>query len=216
MPVINGRYYMNPQYGQALERDRSVDEEQRRVHGDPQPSWLDHFLDFAQTPGVKQAEPTQQKRSEMQAQTKKVTDETIGNLIYNETSGLRPTSHTGKGSLQNLHDGRVGTGTVSKTLDSNGQKLGKPLTASTQLTTQEAKAVRSYDPAKHAYEDSQTAASEAPRDKKGPRHFYLDHGQSKPRWAEGKEPKQSYGPFRNDAGGGDVPKGAKVWIRVYD
>ncbi len=216
MPVINGKHYMNPQYGKALERDRIADEEHRRLHGEPEPSWLDHLLGFAEKPSTKQVEATQQKRSELQAQSQRVTDETIGNTIYNETSGLRPTSHTGKGSLQDLHEARVGTGTVSKTLDSNGQKLGKPLTASTQLTTQEANAVRSFDPAKHAYEDSRTAASEAVRDKNGPRHFYLDHGQSKPRWAEGKEPKQSYGPFRNDAGGGDVPKGAKVWIRVYD
>jgi hypothetical protein len=38
---------MNPQYGKALERDRLADEEQRRVHGEPQPSWLDHHLGFA-------------------------------------------------------------------------------------------------------------------------------------------------------------------------
>jgi len=216
MPVINSRYYMNPQYGKALERDRIADEEHRRVHGDPQPSWLDHFLGFAEKPGVKQAEPTRQKRAEMQEQAKKVTDQTIGNLIYNETSGLRPTSHSGKGSLQDLHEARVGAGTVAKTLDANGHKLGAPLTVTTQLTSKEKKAVQSYDPAKHAYEDSQAAAKKATGDKNGPTHFYLDHGQRKPLWTEGKEPKQNYGPFRNVAGGGAIPKGAKVWIRVYD
>src|SRR5216683_1824365 len=46
MPVINGKHYMNPQYGQALERDRLADEEHRRVHGEPEPSWLDHHLGF--------------------------------------------------------------------------------------------------------------------------------------------------------------------------
>lgn len=207
---------MNPHYGNALERDRIADEERRSVHGEPQPSWLDHFLGFAQKPGVTQVGKSRQKQSELQAQTKTVADETVGNIIYNETAGLRPTVHTGKGSLQDLHEARVGAGTVAKTLDSNGQKLGKPLTAPTQLTSQEAKAVRTYGPAKQAYEDSQIAASKAPRDKNGPRQFYLDHGQRKPNWVEGKEPKESYGPFRNDAGHGDVPKGAKVWIRVYD
>jgi hypothetical protein len=82
MPVINGRYYMNSQYGKALERDRIADEEHRRMHGAPQPSWLDHFLGFAEKPGAKQAEPTRQKRAGMQEQTKKVADQTIGNLIY--------------------------------------------------------------------------------------------------------------------------------------
>src|ERR1700693_2781508 len=216
MPVINGRYYMNAQYGNALERDRIADEEHRRVHGEPEPSWLDHFLGFAEKPSVKQAEQSQQRRSEVRAQTKRVADETIGNIIYNETSGLRPTSDTGKGSPQDLHDGRVAAGAVAKTLDANGEKLGKPLTVTRQLTSKEGKAVRSYDPARHAYEDSQAAAKRATGDKNGSTHFYLDHGQRKPSWAEGKQPKESYGPFRNVAGGGDVPKGAKVWIRVYD
>jgi hypothetical protein len=148
--------------------------------------------------------------------TKQASDDAVGNLIYNETSGLRPTSETGEGSPQNLHEARVAAGTVAKTLDANGKKLGKPLTVATQITSKEAMAVRSYDPAKHAYEDSQTAASKASRDRNGPTHFYLDHGQPKPRWADGTTPKQSYGPFQNVAGGGDVPKRAKVWIRVYD
>jgi hypothetical protein len=221
MPLINDRYYANPQYGSALERDRAADGEFRRAHGEPKPSWLDHFLGFADGSDTNQAKPSQpsqprKNQSQLQAKTKVVTDDRIGNLIYNETSGLRPTSETGKGSPQDLHEARVGAGTVAKNLDSKGQKLGKPLTAPTELTRKEAKAVRNYSPAKHAYEDSQAAASKASGDKSGPTHFYLDHGQGKPKWAEGKAPKQSYGPFRNDAGHGDVPKGAKVWIRVYD
>lgn len=47
MPIVNGRYYMNPQYGAALERARAADEEYVRVNGAPQPSWLDRFLGFA-------------------------------------------------------------------------------------------------------------------------------------------------------------------------
>jgi hypothetical protein len=207
---------MNPQYGKALEHDRIADEEHRRVHGVREPSWLDHFLGFAEKPSLKQAEQSEEKPSELQAQTKRVADEAIGNIIYNETSGLRATTDAGKGSPQDLHDGRVGAGTVAKTLDANGKKLGKPLTVTTQLTGKEGEAVRSYDPARNAYEDSQAAAKRATGDKNGPTHFYLDHGQRKPSWAEGKQPKESYGPFRNVAGGGDVPKGAKVWIRVYD
>jgi hypothetical protein len=216
MPLINDRYYANPQYGRAVERDRTADEEFRRAHGDAKPSWLDHFLGFAEKTDTKQTKQTQQNHSQGQAHAKGVTDDTIGNLIYNETAGLRPTSETGEGSPQNLHEGRVAAGTVAKTLDANGKKLGKPLTVTTQLTSKEAKAVRSYGPAIHAYEDSQTAASKATGDKNGPAHFYLDHGQPKPKWAEGTTPKQSYGPFQNVAGGGDVPKGARVWIRVYD
>jgi len=55
MPIINGRYYMNAQYGRGLERARAADEEARRLHGEPKPSWLDHFLGF-----VTQSATTQQ------------------------------------------------------------------------------------------------------------------------------------------------------------
>ena len=48
MPEINGRYYMNPQYGRAVERERIADEEHRRVHGEPEPSWHDYHYGFAE------------------------------------------------------------------------------------------------------------------------------------------------------------------------
>ncbi|MBZ5697135.1 MAG: hypothetical protein LAN18_01160 [Acidobacteriia bacterium] len=215
MPLINGTYYMNPQYGLGLERAKAADADFRRLNGESGPSWLDHFLGFLPT-AAEQTRERGRKQAQEHAQSDRTSDETVGNVTYNETAGLRETSKTGKGSSQDLHEARVGTVGVLKNLDANGQKLGKPLTAPTHLTTQEAKAVRNYGPAKHTYEDSQTAASKASGDRNGPTHFYLDHGQPKPRWTKGKEPKQSYGPFRNDAGDGDVPKGAKVWIRVYD
>jgi hypothetical protein len=42
MPIINGRYYMNPQYGAALERAREAGAEQ----DDRGATWLDRFLGF--------------------------------------------------------------------------------------------------------------------------------------------------------------------------
>jgi hypothetical protein len=54
MPVINDRYYMNPQYGKTLERDRTADAENTRAHGLPQPSWLDYHLGFAEKPPSRQ------------------------------------------------------------------------------------------------------------------------------------------------------------------
>src|SRR4029077_5203928 len=45
MPMVNGRYYMNPQYGLALERDREAGAEK----GDQEPTWLDHFLGLVPT-----------------------------------------------------------------------------------------------------------------------------------------------------------------------
>jgi hypothetical protein len=51
VPMINGRYYMNPQYAATLERVRTVDEESVRANGTPQPSWLDRFLGLVPTGG---------------------------------------------------------------------------------------------------------------------------------------------------------------------
>ena len=53
MPVINGRYYMNPQHGVALEKARA-EEESLRLNGAPQPSWLDRFLGLVPTDDVRQ------------------------------------------------------------------------------------------------------------------------------------------------------------------
>jgi hypothetical protein len=49
MPIINGRYYMNPQFGAALVRARAADDESVRLNGAPQPSWLDRFLGLVPT-----------------------------------------------------------------------------------------------------------------------------------------------------------------------
>lgn len=129
---------------------------------------------------------------------------------------MRPISSTNDGNTQDLHEGRTAIASVAKNLDADGKRLGKPLTAPTRLSSREAKAAEHPGPAKTAYEDSQIAAQKAVGDKNGPEKFYLDYGQTKPSWTKDKQPTQSYGPFRNSAGGGDVPKGAKVWIRVYD
>jgi|GEM_PF-4495928 len=55
MPVINDKYYMNPQYGKAVERDLLFREADRRAHGEQQPSWLDYHLGFAEKPPRGQA-----------------------------------------------------------------------------------------------------------------------------------------------------------------
>jgi hypothetical protein len=215
MPIINGTYYMSPQYGVGLERAKAADAEFRRVRGEREPPWLDHFLGLLPT-AAEQARQSRRKQTQEQAQRERTTDETVGNIIYNETAGLRPTSNTEKGSSQDLHQARVRAADVIKNLDTSGKKLGTPLTAPTQLTTREAKAVANAGPARDAYEDSQTAARTASGDRNGPKQFFLDYGQPKPSFARGRKPKESYGPFRNAAGGGDVPKGKNVWIRLYD
>jgi len=238
VPMINGRYYMNPQYGAALGRARAADDESVRLNGAPQPSWLDHFPGLV--PSADEQEQLNQRDSNSSDIFREISDSgdafepeaqnvpagaepfrppaddaTGGNSVYNETSGLRPTSPTGAGSAHDLSNARVGVAGVTKNRDAAGTGVGKG-TAPGRLAKSEANATKTYPPAKQAYEDSHAAAGKASGGPEGPQSFYLDHGQPKPRWAEGKEPRASYGPFRNVAGRGDVPKGANVWIRVYD
>jgi hypothetical protein len=236
MPIINDRYYMNPQYGAAMERARAADMESARVNGLPQPSWLDRFLGFAPQEELehnynrirndsnnsplrllsagKTAE-AQRSRPSSHESRPPADNTTVGNSVYNETSGLRPTAPSGAGSAQDLSDARAGLAGVIKNRDARGTTVGQG-TAPGQLTKSEAGAVKTYPPAKRAYEDSHVAAGKVSGNPAGPQHFYFDHGQGKPPWAQGKEPKESYGPFRNEGGGGDVPKGATVRIRIYD
>lgn len=128
-----------------------------------------------------------------------------GNIVYNETGGLRPEQKDGSGSSQNLHDARVA---VSDVID-NRKKAGvKGGVASDSVSSKERN--------NSQYKDAQSAASEAARSPDrtgGSTEFYLDYGQPKPSWANGTA-TTSYGPFRNAAGGGDVPKGADVRIII--
>jgi hypothetical protein len=54
MPLINGTYYMNPQYGRGLERAKAADAEVRSIRGEPEPSWLDLFLGLVTEPPAAQ------------------------------------------------------------------------------------------------------------------------------------------------------------------
>lgn len=54
MPIINDRYYASPQYGRGLESARAADAESRRMHGEEEPSWLDHFLGLVPAAAEKQ------------------------------------------------------------------------------------------------------------------------------------------------------------------
>jgi hypothetical protein len=93
MPVINGKYHMNPQYRSALERDRIRDLEFARLHGEPEPSWLDHFLGFADKAITSQTAAAGRNANDARrSASTQAADRAIAALVYNETSGLRSTS----------------------------------------------------------------------------------------------------------------------------
>ncbi len=136
----------------------------------------------------------------------------LTNVIYNETAGLRGP----------LFDARVAIGYVGMNREATGVPLGRG-TASTTLTVNEATAIQNGVPsAVQAYNESSTAAQHVLSNPKGDptggaQHFFQyapGVNQPIPRWAQGT-PRLTFGPFRNVAGGGDVPKGASVYIQVF-
>ena len=152
----------------------------------------------AETDSSETAADQQQNQQEDQQQT-------TGNIVYNETGGLRPKAKDGSGSSQDLHDSRVAVADVVDNRNKAGAKGG---VASDAVSAKERNNPQ--------YKDSQAAASEAansPDRTGGSTHFYLNYGQPAPSWANGKV-TTSYGPFVNAAGGGDVPKGADVRIVI--
>ena len=129
----------------------------------------------------------------------------VGNIVHNETGGLRPEAKEGSGSSQDLHNAKVAISDVVKNREKSGVNGG---VASDKVSSKERNTSQ--------YKDAQQAAAQAARSPDvtgGSKHFYLDYGEKAPSWAAGKE-TTTYGPFKNAAGGGDVPKGAVVKIII--
>ena len=150
----------------------------------------------------------QQKQSAQssaaQGQAQNTNTRQVGNVVHNETGGLRPKAKEGSGSSQDLHNAKVAVADVVKNREKAGNNGG---VASDKVSSKERNTPQ--------YKDSQKAAAEAARSDVtgGSTHFYLDYGQKPPSWAAGKE-TTTFGPFKNAAGGGDVPKGADVKIII--
>ncbi|HEV2399838.1 MAG TPA: hypothetical protein VGS27_23055 [Candidatus Sulfotelmatobacter sp.] len=226
MPFINGRHYANPLYGQAVERTRegeSGDEFNDEVVGSGAydgPELADSVVTFGtndeagqpdfQLDGIERHARAKQHPAHRQGHQTAKSAHQVANSIYNETSSLRSVTERGPGSADELHDARTHIERIAH--------FGKATVASDVLSPPEAaRAIKSYPPARAAYEDSQRAAREAfvgPDPTGGATHFYLDYGQKPPSWAAGKTPVAVFGPFKNVAGGGDVRKGAMVKIVI--
>lgn len=130
MPVINGRYYMNPQYGAALERARAADEESIRADGAPQPSWLDRFL------GLVPTDEEQQQISQVDSNSSDIFREPAGNGNANvEADQNQPAS--GEGSQSNL-DRRAGISAATAAHDGDTSMPYTPGHATCNLFVQKA------------------------------------------------------------------------------
>jgi RHS repeat-associated protein len=87
-------------------------------------------------------------------------DPRVAAIIYNETSGLRPTGATAKGSASDLHEARVW---IAHVVQNGGSFQGLD-----RLTSQERKDIKRNPDAKAAWEDACTAAAEAAEAKSDP------------------------------------------------
>lgn len=130
----------------------------------------------------------------------------VANIVLNETAGLRPSSTQGSGSAEDLRNATIGMAHVVDNRKNAGMHRG---VASDK--------VRSAERETQQYRDAQTAAAEAngsPDTTNGARNYVLDYGQKMPRWVAKMQTVRSFGPFVNQSGGGDVPRGAEVMIRI--
>lgn len=157
--------------------------------------------------------PATQKRGKQVAiQTNVAVKDKTARIIFNETSGLR----AAKGAADDLHDARVAM--AHALLNASGMSH-PPSTVTDILTRASARSILTDPAAKAAWSDSLAAAREAaksPDDTEGAVHFLLDYPDANhPNWATDDRETAHYGPFINDAGGGDVPRGAAVTIRTY-
>ena len=149
-----------------------------------------------------------------QRQTSPAPTDPLANRIYNESSGLRTSAPQGPGSAEDLHNARLHMAQVIRNREAARIHGG---VAPDRLRKEEAEALRTYPPAREAFQDSQRAAQRArtePDRTAGATHFYLDYGEKRPDWAVGKRPVAVFGPFLNEAGGSKIPRGANVKIVV--
>ncbi|MFZ0883127.1 MAG: hypothetical protein WAN14_06985 [Candidatus Acidiferrales bacterium] len=224
MPFINGKFYMNPSYGRAVEHVRlrgatpikgAAQQAEAREDGDPDGHWVtidgNHVL--IQDAHGQRAGPQTRKHTKQSAkQRNPAVENKAARIIFNETSGLRASN----GNADDLHDARVA---VAHTLLNASGMSHPPSTVTDILTHAAARSILADAAAKAAWADSLAAAREAaiyPDGTEGAVHFLLDYpNASRPKWATDDRETAHYGPFVNEAGGGDVPRRAPVTIRTY-
>lgn len=226
MPKINGRYYANPAYGRGLERARLAEAALPHYRREDRGDWKgnpvqEHFGEerlFAQEHHAADRHGPAGHKSSMGGDhlDPAKTIAGVANQIYNETSGLRPTSLNGPGSDFDLQQARKAMAHVIQNRRLAGRHGG--LASPEILSRTDARDIPKMGTAAYdAHGESVYAAHRAsrmPNQIGGPLNFYLDHGQALPKWARGMQPVAVFGPFENAAGKGDVPRGEGIRVVI--
>lgn len=197
MAFINGKFYMNPAYGRALETRRAAESVRQSGRDSSrarsQPSIASRSGNHAPD-----------RRSEIQYPASEH-ERKLAVIIFNETGGLSASTKSGNGSAANLHESRVAVGEVSNRVIQSGHANR---VAPDEIETGLWEGLNSHNPASvGAWNDPMQAARTVARGSNitdGANHFRLDSKNGKvPLWASGTGSSATYGPFHN-AGGGDA------------
>jgi hypothetical protein len=241
MPVINGRFYINPAHGRALERARTAEAAGRRTsqHGNlfyywgpSEPGGVAHGPDLGnnefEASRAEWNEPGQSENGRWvtinhrhilirgKGRTRTASDETAKlNKIYNEFSGLRPKE--GVTTADDLNRARRNASHVYDNVH------GKHFQGSPKLGPADARDVQiPGTPAAQGHQatkDAIAAAAQEPDTTQEANHVYIYDPAGihsgrvhPPPWVTQGQTTTIAGPFTNKSGGGDLPRGDEVFI----
>lgn len=231
MPFINGRFYMNPAYGRAIERARTANQiwseeipgltgsslREQNFANDVSPSethrkdsdahWVTIDGHHVLISG------TEASQSEMR-QPRNEKERYLAIIVFNETGGLSATAENGHGSAKNLHDARVAVAEIANRLRDSGHPE-KVATGEGGIYTGLWRGLsQGNKDSIGSWNDSVSAASIAlagSDDTRGATHFRLDKANGiVPSWAK-RTPPKTFGPFRN-SGGGDASSRPHIYV----
>lgn len=201
MPFVNGKFYINPAYGRAIENARAAEE---LSHREEDEHWVTidhrHVLIRDTRRGTESKQPNRTIHLPLNEKERR-----LAVIVFNETGGLTPNATTGKGSVADLHDARVTVAEVSeRVIDSGHANRVAPDEIQAGLwkglNDKNSAAIDSWNDSLSAARAA-LASSETTN---GATQFRLDSKNGTiPSWARGRQPSQTFGPFRN-AGGGDA------------
>ena len=215
MPLINGRFYANPLFGRAVERAREAEggrvwSEQRSESERQSPSHA--------SPPRAAPHPKHENPRNTESDSRK-TVENKARVGYGETSGLLP---------QKSADAKRHSPYDRSTWDQDSfdslQEARRNIMDVSERNPRFHRAKPSVDANsidRSIWSDNRGAASKSDGTLPGKYIFIRQAGvgpQRPPKkagYGQTAEPMRSYGPFTN-IGGGDVPKGDRTYIDIYD